>query len=137
MLEATATWRGKWATDVSVRGHELRVDEPEAQGGDDSGPMPTELFLASLASCFCLAVAFTAGKRDIELPELSVRVHAERPGKELRYDRFTVVTTAAVDDATLARLVERARPVCWVSNILAHGVAVEYLHTSIDARFRK
>jgi len=41
---------------ISVRGHVLSVDQPEAFGGDDTGPTPTELFVASLVSC----VAFYA-----------------------------------------------------------------------------
>jgi putative redox protein len=36
---------------VEVRGHSLTVDQPESDGGTDFGPQPTELFVASLASC--------------------------------------------------------------------------------------
>jgi putative redox protein len=36
---------------MTVRGHEIRSDQPVADGGDDSAPTPTELFLASLAGC--------------------------------------------------------------------------------------
>jgi uncharacterized OsmC-like protein len=136
-LEVSATWRGGWATDVAVRGHALRVDEPPSAGGEDTGPMPTELFCASLASCFCLAVAYAGRRARIEVPELSVVVRAERAGRELRYERFDVETTAALEDATLARLVDEAKTLCWVSNTLAAGVALEYGHTSRDARFRK
>jgi uncharacterized OsmC-like protein len=137
MLEVTATKLGGWATDVQVRQHTIRVDEPASQGGDDSGPMPTELFCAALAACFCMAIDFAARKRDIEVPDLTVVVRAERPGNELRYERFTVDTTAAVEDDVLSWLVNRARPLCWISNTLEAGVAVEYRHTSIDGRFRK
>ncbi|HEY7074646.1 MAG TPA: OsmC family protein [Solirubrobacteraceae bacterium] len=133
-LEVTASWRGNWATDVSARSHAVRVDEPD---GDDSGMMPTELFCAALASCFCLAVAFAARKRELDVPELAVTVRAERAGTELRYDQLTVETRAALDDETLAKLVQRARPLCWVSNTLAAGVDVEYLYTTLDGRFRK
>ena len=133
-LEVTASWRGGWATDVGARSHTIRVDEPD---GDDSGMMPTELFCAALASCFCLAVAFAARKRELEVPELAVTVRAERAGSELRYDRLTVETRAALDDETLAKLVQRARPLCWVSNTLAAGVGVEYVYTRLDGRFRK
>ena len=136
-LEVTAVWRGGLATDVSARGHEVRVDEPESAGGGDTGLMPTEMFLVALASCFCLAVAWAARKRDLEVPGLRVVVRAERAGTELRYHRFAVDTQAAVDDATLAWLVERARPLCWVSNTLAAGVEVEYGRTQLDGRFRK
>jgi uncharacterized OsmC-like protein len=137
-LEVVATWRGGLATDVQARGHAIRVDEPEAAGGGDSGMMPTELFCAALASCFCLAVGFAAAKRDQEVPGLKVTVTAERVDGELRYEHLVVTTEAALEPDALARLVKRARPLCWISNTLASGVSVEYLHTTtVNDRFRK
>ncbi len=46
------------AYEVAVRGHRLLVDQPAEAGGLDTAPTPTELFVASLASC----VAFYAGR---------------------------------------------------------------------------
>jgi putative redox protein len=46
------------AYEVAVRGHRLVVDQPADAGGHDSAPTPTELFVASLASC----IAFYAGR---------------------------------------------------------------------------
>ena len=131
-LEVTASARGGWAASVQARGHELAVDEPLESGGTDSGPMPTELFCAALASCFCLAVGHVAAKRSVELPDLRVTVRARRAGRELRYDRFVVETKAAVPNDELAPLVKRARRFCWVSLTLAAGVEVEYLSTALD-----
>lgn len=48
--------RGGDRFDISVRGHIISVDQPVKDGGDDTAPTPTELFIASLASC----VAFYA-----------------------------------------------------------------------------
>lgn len=36
---------------ITVRGHQIDVDQPFTDGGSDAGPTPTELFVASLASC--------------------------------------------------------------------------------------
>lgn len=36
---------------VTVRGHDVVVDQPREDGGEDSGPTPVELFVASLAAC--------------------------------------------------------------------------------------
>jgi putative redox protein len=44
--------------EAHVRGHRLRVDQPADVGGTDAAPTPTELFVASLATC----VAFYAGR---------------------------------------------------------------------------
>ncbi|HET9138565.1 OsmC family protein [Actinophytocola sp.] len=46
------------AYEVAVRGHRVTVDQPADAGGEDSAPTPTELFVASLATC----VAFYAGR---------------------------------------------------------------------------
>lgn len=49
---------GGEAYEIAVRGHRIVVDQPETVGGDDTAPTPTELLVASLASC----VAFYAGR---------------------------------------------------------------------------
>lgn len=47
------------AYDIGMRGgHQVRVDQSADAGGTDSGPTPTELFVAALAGC----VAFYAGR---------------------------------------------------------------------------
>ncbi|WP_246159318.1 OsmC family protein [Catellatospora sichuanensis] len=43
---------------MTVRGHRILVDQPAEAGGADSAPTPTEMFIASLATC----VAFYAGR---------------------------------------------------------------------------
>ena len=133
-LRVVATSQGGWAARVTARSHELLVDEPPTAGGDDSGPMPTELLCAALASCFCLALVHVATKRGQELPELRVTVDAERAGRELRYGRLRVEAEAAVDTGELAALVKQARPFCWVSNTLAEDLEVEYFPTVLHAR---
>lgn len=52
---------------ITIRGHELTVDQPTTDGGEDTAPTPTELFVASLAGC----VGFYAGRylRRHQLPE--------------------------------------------------------------------
>jgi len=57
---------------IQVRGHELFADQPAEDGGEDSAPTPTELFIASLAGC----VAFYAERflRRHHLPTDSLAV---------------------------------------------------------------
>jgi putative redox protein len=133
----TATWLRGFQARVRTRGHEIAVDEPEAEGGNDAGVMPTDLLAASIASCFCLALAFTAGKRGRELPGLQVVVRRVRAGRELRYERFEIDARAEVPEDELAALMEPARRVCWISNTLAHGVELSYGYTSVDARTQR
>jgi putative redox protein len=130
-VEARRT--GPLAAVVTARDHELTADEPLDAGGQDRGMMPTELIFAALSSCFCLAVAHVASKRGIELGDLRVSVDAERVGRELRYGRVRVQIEAVSGDHDLAALVERAKPFCWVSNMLAPDIEVSYVPVVLDS----
>jgi uncharacterized OsmC-like protein len=132
-LNVVATRTGSLSATVTAREHELSVDEPASVGGHDAGMMPTEVFFAGLSSCFCLAVAHVAAKRDIELPGLRVTVDAERLGRELRYGRIRVEVAAEAGEADLAALVERAKPFCWVSNMLDPDLEVTYVPVVLDS----
>jgi organic hydroperoxide reductase OsmC/OhrA len=94
--------------------------------------MPTEVFCAALASCFCMAIAHCARRDGMDEPAgLTVDVRAERAGRELRYGQIVVTARAAVPADELQTLVTRARRVCWVSNTLATPPAVEYRSTEV------
>jgi putative redox protein len=115
-LAVEATWEGNYRCRVRTGSHELVIDEPESAGGGGAGPQPTEVFLASLASCFTLAVHHVARKRDITLPDLSVRAVGEYEGPKFVSLRVEVTSTLAADQ--LAPLLERAAAVCYVSNTI-------------------
>jgi len=57
---------------IGIRDHEVDVDQPVSDGGEDTAPTPTELFVASLASC----VAFYARRylARHHLPSTGLRV---------------------------------------------------------------
>jgi uncharacterized OsmC-like protein len=60
---------------IGVRGHTMSVDQTVADGGDDSGPTPTELFVAGLASCVAFYVRRFLARH--ELPALGLAVTAD------------------------------------------------------------
>jgi uncharacterized OsmC-like protein len=57
---------------IAVRQHTLSVDQPEADGGEDSAPTPTELFVASLAACVAFYVRRFLSRRGGSVDGLSV-----------------------------------------------------------------
>jgi uncharacterized OsmC-like protein len=115
-LSVEATWQGGYRCLVSARGHEIQVDEPREAGGDDTGPQPSEIFLASLASCFTLALYHVARKRDIALADLCVTATGQYEGP--RFARLSLEVTTTSPRAVVEPLLERARGVCYVSNTL-------------------
>jgi putative redox protein len=48
--------KGDDVFEIAIRGHLLHVDQPVGAGGSDTAPTPTELFVASLASCVAFYV---------------------------------------------------------------------------------
>lgn len=122
----SAEWTGGLATEVTGRGHALRVDEPPQFGGEDSGPMPTELLVAALASCFCLAVVWAAGKKRVALADLRVDVRPERAGDEPRHGAYDVWIHSSTPAAELAPAVDLAKRYCWVTNTISHPPEVRY-----------
>lgn len=115
-LSVDATWQGDYRCTVSVRQFEMPVDEPASAGGSDTGPQPSEIFLASLASCFTLALHHVARKRDIEFPDLAVRATGTYDGP--RFVRLVVEVSTSMPRDVLDPLVERAKAVCYVSNTI-------------------
>lgn len=57
---------------IEVRGHRLTVDQPVADGGTDEAPTPTELFVASLASCVAFYARRYLARHDLPTAGLAV-----------------------------------------------------------------
>lgn len=117
-------WEGGLRAAVHAGGFELTVDEPESVGGTDQGPQPTDLLLASVASCFTLAVAYSAAKRDIALEGLDVGVTGRYDGPRFSGLRIEVRANRPAGDE-LARLVSAAERVCYVTNTLRRPPEIE------------
>ena len=67
---------------IEANGHRLRADEPEDQGGDDHGPSPYDLLLASLGACTAMTLRMYANQKQWPLDRVTVtlrhaKIHAE------------------------------------------------------------
>jgi putative redox protein len=50
-MEMIIDFPGGARVDAHFRGHEILTDQPAGGGGEDSAPMPFEVFLASIGTC--------------------------------------------------------------------------------------
>lgn len=116
-------WDGGLRAVVDAGGFELVVDEPESVGGTGRGPQPTELLLASVASCMTLAVAYSARKRDVDLAGLHVAVTGTYDGPQFSDLRITV-TAESPTGVDLDKLVASAERVCYVTRTLKLGPTI-------------
>jgi putative redox protein len=120
----SSRWDGGLRAVVDAGGFELIVDEPESvAGGTGRGPQPTELLLASVASCFTIALAWAARKRGVELAGLHVDVTGVYDGPRFS-DLQILVRTERPDGPELEALVAAAERVCYVTRTLALGPSI-------------
>jgi putative redox protein len=70
---------------VQIRGHELVTDQTVEDGGEDSGPNPTELFVAGLAACTAFYAERYLRRHGLPLDGLAVQCEfsfaADRPAR--------------------------------------------------------
>ena len=124
-MDVTARWEGGYRCAMQIRQFHLRVDEPAVSGGSDTGMQPTELLLASVASCFTLAVAHIAMRSGAALADLSVTATGEYEGP--RFRRIVIRVDSGHPADELTEMARRAIRVCYVSNTLRGGPEIEYL----------
>ncbi|MGH9231479.1 MAG: OsmC family protein [Acidimicrobiales bacterium] len=114
---AEARWESGYRADIAVRQFRFVADEPPRSGGEDAGAMPTEYLLVALSSCYAMALAHVARKREVALGPLTVKAVATYDGSSFSAIDLDVVFGQGPPEAVEA-LVERASRVCYVSNTL-------------------
>jgi uncharacterized OsmC-like protein len=78
------TYLGGDRFEIGVRQHRLQVDQPLADGGEDSAPTPTELFVSSLAACVGFYARRYLARHELPTEGLAVRTSftmASRPAR--------------------------------------------------------
>ncbi|MEJ3655260.1 OsmC family protein [Actinomycetes bacterium KLBMP 9759] len=124
-----ARWDGGLRAVVTAGEFELVVDEPTSvAGGTGKGPQPTEVFLASIASCFTISMAFMAAKRGIELSGLNVEATGTYDGPRFSAVRVAVTTTSPQGD-DLHILMAAAERVCYVTRTLTTQPEITFVAT--------
>ena len=123
----SARWDGDLRAVVTAGEFELLVDEPTTvSGGTNTGPQPTELLLGAVASCFTLAVAHSARKRNVPLRDLRVEATGTYDGPRFAAIRVTVHAAEPVGEE-LARLATAAERVCYVTRTLAGSPELSFV----------
>jgi putative redox protein len=134
------TREGKFTQCIRAGTHALRADEPLAYGGNDSGPSPYDLLLASLGACTAMTLRAYADMKNLPLDRVTVRLRhekihaldcAECETKEGKIDRIEreIELTGMLDEAQRARLLEISEK-CPVHRTLHSEV---YIPTSLKS----
>lgn len=104
-MKVVARRTGGYAHDVEIEGgHVIRIDEPTAAGGSDTGPAPTRLLAASLAGCTAITIEMYAERNGWEVGQVEVDVDVEyRDGAPLSF-AVTLRLPAELSDEQRKRL---------------------------------
>lgn len=70
-------WMGKMKFDAVVSGHHLMMDAVPEVGGENAGPRPKELMLASLSGCTGMDVISILNKMRQEVESFNITIEAE------------------------------------------------------------
>ncbi len=133
---------GRFPQDIAAGPHRLRADEPLSVGGDDTGPTPYGLLLASLGACTSMTIQMYAKRKEWPLDEVEVRLHhdkihatdcaeCETETGKIDLIRKEIALHGALDEAQRARLLEIADR-CPVHRTLHSEIRVETELTPIE-----
>ena len=71
------SWNGNMKFDAMVSGHKVSMDALPEVGGENAGPRPKELMLASLAGCTGMDVISILRKMKVEVESFNINVEAD------------------------------------------------------------
>mgnify|MGYP001297358291 CR=1 FL=1 len=105
VMRAVARKREGYTHDVKAGRHQLTVDEPESQGGQDLGPNPQELLAAALASCTAVTMEMYAERKgwNVDGLEVDCRYSPAERGSPTRFE-LVMRMPAHLSDEQVERL---------------------------------
>ena len=107
------------SSEATIRQHRVLVDRPAAKGGEDTGPMGGELFLAAIGGCFMSTLLAAIRTREAPISDVSVKVTGTLADAPARFSSIELlVTTGNADTATFEKLVDIAERGCIMMNTL-------------------
>ena len=117
--------RGGDRFDIEIRGHTITVDQPIDVGGDDTAPTPTELLVASLASCVAFYARRYLARHGLDTNGLAVHAAYELADRPARVAAMHVqlMVPPGVPEARLQPLLAVASH-CTVHNTLMDAPSI-------------
>lgn len=81
-ITVTETGEGNFTQSIRMGKHIITADEPEAIGGNDNGPNPYDLLLASLGACISITLRMYALRKNIPLKTMHIRLDHQKVDDE-------------------------------------------------------
>jgi putative redox protein len=124
------TWTGDMSFEADVNGFKLQLDADEKVGGQNKGPRPKPLTLASLGGCTGMDVISILKKMRVEPSYFNVEVDGELTEEHPKYYHKIVLTYTFKGENLDMEKLEKAvnlsqERYCGVSELLRKGAVIE------------
>ncbi|MBE0656886.1 MAG: OsmC family protein [Bryobacteraceae bacterium] len=118
-MELTVNYLGNFQFEAETRGLKVLCDQPVEDQGDNEAMTPTELFVASLATCSAYYAVYYLKTRNLPKDGLKVKVNAEKASGPARISKFQIrVELPGISDPQHIEGVRRSVAKCLVKNTL-------------------
>ncbi len=138
-MDAKVTWNGRISfTGTADTGFTVPLDADPGVGGDNTGFRPLELMAVSLAGCTAMDVISILQKKQQEVTDFQVRLHADQ--QEDHPHVFThvhieyIVTGRQVSEEALKRSIELSETkYCAAQAMLSKVVIIDHSYQILEA----
>jgi uncharacterized OsmC-like protein len=133
-MEVEILHKGEVRFEAIARGHRVICDQPQSNGGADSGMSPPEFLMVSLGTCAGFYAVQYLKTRSLSGDGLRIRVMAEKAAQPARLARFRIEVTAPNLDSQHQAGILRAVKACLIHNTLLHAPAIDIvLNAPVEA----
>jgi putative redox protein len=126
-MQVQAVWKRNYQVEVRARQFNVPIDEAPEFNGEDTGMMPTELFLCSLASCYCLSLVYVAKKKQMKIEDMRVNVIGKKDKRNFIFSKLIVEVESSLPSEDLEDIIDIAIKYCYVSNTVSKSCPIEYV----------
>ncbi len=124
-------WKGKMSFEAEIGDHKITMDLDEERGGQNSGPRPKPLMLASLGGCTGIDVISILKKMKIEPEYLNMHIVGEQ-SEEIpkKYEKIKVIYEFKGKNLKISKLKQAIElsqdKYCGVSAVYKQSIDLSY-----------
>jgi len=121
MARLKATYEGGAKFTVACRNHEITIDQPEDNGGENAGMTPPEIMAGSMASCIGFYVARYCQQAKIDTTDLFVSCDWQVGGEPRHMESFDIQINLPALPENRQKAVERVAKGCLIHATLGQN----------------
>jgi putative redox protein len=131
-MDAKVVWNGKMKfTGTADTGFQIPLDSDTSVGGEDGGFRPLELMAVSLAGCTAMDVISILRKKQQDVRNFEVRVHADQQEEHPHVFKKVlveyIITGKNINPAAVERAIELSvTRYCPAQSMLSKAVPIEH-----------